>query len=112
MIHAKQLTQAFDTLLQPARFKDYGPNGLQVQGRQEIHPLVSGVTASKALVEAAIDLKADGILVHHGLFWRGQDGCVVGWMRSEEHTSELQSHHDLVCRLLLEKKKRTQSGLV
>ncbi len=81
MIHAKQLTQAFDTLLQPARFKDYGPNGLQVQGRQEIHTLVSGVTASKALIEAAIDLKADGILVHHGLFWRGQDGCVVGWMR-------------------------------
>jgi dinuclear metal center YbgI/SA1388 family protein len=81
MTDAKQLTQAFDTLLQPARFKDYGPNGLQVQGRQQIHTLVSGVTASKALIEAAIDLKADGILVHHGLFWRGQDGCVVGWMR-------------------------------
>lgn len=81
MTDAQQLTQAFDALLQPARFKDYGPNGLQVQGRQHIHTLVSGVTASKALIEAAIDLKADGILVHHGLFWRGQDGCVVGWMR-------------------------------
>jgi dinuclear metal center YbgI/SA1388 family protein len=81
MTDAKQLTQAFEALLQPARFKDYGPNGLQVQGRAQILTLVSGVTASKALIEAAIDLKADGILVHHGLFWRGQDGCVVGWMR-------------------------------
>ena len=81
MTDAKQLTQAFEALLQPARFKDYGPNGLQVQGRAQIHTLVSGVTASKALIEAAIDVKADGIFVHHGLFWRGQDGCVVGWMR-------------------------------
>ena len=81
MIDAKQLTQTLDDVLQPARFKDYGPNGLQVQGRAQIQTLVSGVTASKALIEAAIDLKADGIVVHHGLFWRGQDGCVVGWMR-------------------------------
>jgi dinuclear metal center YbgI/SA1388 family protein len=81
MTDAKQLTQAFDILLQPAQFKDYGPNGLQVQGRDAIRTLVSGVTASKALIEAAIDLKADGIFVHHGLFWRGQDGRVVGWMR-------------------------------
>jgi dinuclear metal center YbgI/SA1388 family protein len=81
MTEAKQLTAAFDALLQPDRFKDYGPNGLQVQGRANVHKLVSGVTASKALIEAAIDLKADGILVHHGLFWRGQDGRVVGWMR-------------------------------
>jgi len=81
MTDAKQLTDAFDALLQPARFKDYGPNGLQVQGRAEVRTLVSGVTASKALIEAAIDLNAEGIFVHHGLFWRGQDGRVVGWMR-------------------------------
>lgn len=81
MTDAKQLTDAFDALLQPARFKDYGPNGLQVQGQDEVRTFVSGVTASKALIEAAIDLKAEGIFVHHGLFWRGQDGRVVGWMR-------------------------------
>ena len=79
------LLQAFDTLLQPARFKDYGPNGLQVEGRAQIEKIVSGVTASRALIEAAIDAKADAIFVHHGLFWRGQDGCnigpVVGWMK-------------------------------
>ena len=75
------LLQAFDTLLQPARFKDYGPNGLQVEGREEISSIVSGVTASRALIEAAIDAQADAIFVHHGLFWRGQDGRVTGWMK-------------------------------
>ncbi len=62
-------------------FKDYGPNGLQVEGRAEVRRVVSGVTASLALIEAAIAAKADTILVHHGLFWRGQDGRVTGWMR-------------------------------
>jgi dinuclear metal center YbgI/SA1388 family protein len=75
------LLQAFDTLLQSARFKDYGPNGLQVEGRGQVRKIVSGVTASRALIEAAIDAQADAIFVHHGLFWRGQDGCVTGWMK-------------------------------
>jgi dinuclear metal center YbgI/SA1388 family protein len=76
-----ELLQAFDALLQPARFKDYGPNGLQVEGRARIEKIVSGVTASRALIEAAIAAQADAIFVHHGLFWRGQDGCVTGWMK-------------------------------
>ena len=80
-ISRPQLLQAFDGLLQPERFKDYGPNGLQVEGREEISSIVSGVTASRALIEAAIDAQADAIFVHHGLFWRGQDGRVTGWMK-------------------------------
>ena len=75
------LLTAFDALLQPARFKDYGPNGLQVEGRAQIRRIVSGVTASRALIEAAVEAQADAIFVHHGLFWRGQDGCVTGWMK-------------------------------
>lgn len=75
------LSQALDGLLQPAQFKDYGPNGLQVEGRAEVRKLVSGVTASRALIEAAVGEGADAILVHHGLFWRGQDGRVTGWMK-------------------------------
>ena len=75
------LTDALNDLLQPAQFKDYGPNGLQVEGRVEVHKLISGVTASRALIEAAIAERADAILVHHGLFWRGQDGRVTGWMK-------------------------------
>lgn len=70
-----------DTLLQPERFKDYGPNGLQVEGRAQVRKIVSGVTASLALIEAAVAAQADAIFVHHGLFWRGQDGRVTGWMR-------------------------------
>ena len=76
-----ELLAAFDTLLQPTRFQDYGPNGLQVEGRAEITKIVSGVTASRALIEAAIAAQADAIFVHHGLFWRGQSGCVTGWMK-------------------------------
>lgn len=75
------LLDACTELLQPARFKDYGPNGLQVEGSDTIRHVVSGVTASRALIEAAIDAKADAIFVHHGLFWRGQDGTVTGWMK-------------------------------
>ncbi|MDB5894658.1 MAG: Nif3-like dinuclear metal center hexameric protein, partial [Rhodoferax sp.] len=77
----QKLLQAFDGLLQPARFKDYGPNGLQVEGRSEVRSIVSGVTASRALIEAAVEAGADAIFVHHGLFWRGQTGTVTGWMK-------------------------------
>ena len=80
-ISRQQLLQAFDGLLQPERFKDYGPNGLQVEGKDQIARIVSGVTASRALIEAAIAARADAIFVHHGLFWRGQDGRVTGWMK-------------------------------
>jgi dinuclear metal center YbgI/SA1388 family protein len=77
----EQLLQAFDQLLMPERFKDYGPNGLQVEGKPHVRRLISAVTASRALIEAAIEAGADAILVHHGLFWRGQDGRVTGWMK-------------------------------
>ena len=87
-----QLVQACQTLLTPERFKDYGPNGLQVEGKAQVDVLVSGVTASKALIEAAIDAKADAILVHHGLFWRGQEGTVTGWMK---HRLRLLLAHDI-----------------
>lgn len=81
MASQQQLLNAFDDLLEPGRFKDYGPNGLQVEGRREVGHIVSGVTASLALIEAAVAARADAIFVHHGLFWRGQDGRVAGWMK-------------------------------
>jgi dinuclear metal center YbgI/SA1388 family protein len=81
MATRQQLQQGFDRLLQPERFKDFGPNGLQVEGRDEVRRIVSGVTASHALIDAAVQAKADAIFVHHGLFWRGQDGRVTGWMK-------------------------------
>ena len=75
------LARTLDALLLPEKFRDYGPNGLQVEGRLEIRKIVSGVTASLALIQAAIDCGADAVFVHHGLFWRGQDGRVTGWMK-------------------------------
>jgi len=81
MIDRTQLLQTFDALLQPERFRDYGPNGLQVEGSAQVRKIVSGVSASRSLIEAAIAAQADAIFVHHGLFWRSQDGRVTGWMK-------------------------------
>jgi dinuclear metal center YbgI/SA1388 family protein len=81
MIDRSDLLAACDALLQPERFRDYGPNGLQVEGKPQVQKIVSGVTASLALIEAAVAARADAIFVHHGLFWRGQDGRITGWMK-------------------------------
>ncbi|MGE5451135.1 MAG: Nif3-like dinuclear metal center hexameric protein [Acidobacteriota bacterium] len=81
MIERDTLNQHLDTLLEVSRFKDYGPNGLQVEGKTSIRKVVSGVTASMDLIEAAIAAQADAIIVHHGLFWRGQDGRLTGWKK-------------------------------
>ena len=94
----EQFLTACNDLLQPQRFKDYGPNGLQVEGREHIRHIVSGVTASRALIEAAIGAKADAIFVHHGLFWRGQEGTVTGWMKQRlqlllQHDISLLAYH-------------------
>ncbi|MCY7316154.1 MAG: Nif3-like dinuclear metal center hexameric protein [Rubrivivax sp.] len=80
MAHRQELENRLQLLLRPELFKDYGPNGLQVEGRPELRLLVSGVTASLAFIDAAIDAGADTLLVHHGLFWRGQDGRLTGWL--------------------------------
>ncbi len=81
MIPRSELDSYLFSLLEVARFRDYGPNGLQVEGKPEVCKIVSGVTASLALIEAAIDVGADTLLVHHGLFWKGHDGRVTGWLK-------------------------------
>lgn len=80
-ISLAQLQRELDGALNVAAFKDYGPNGLQVEGKPRVAHLVTGVTASLALIEAAVTVGADAIAVHHGLFWRGQDGRITGWMK-------------------------------
>jgi dinuclear metal center YbgI/SA1388 family protein len=77
-INRNELVEYIGQLLNIARYRDYCPNGLHVEGREQIGALVTGVTASRALIEAALDLKADAILVHHGYFWRGEDPRIVG----------------------------------
>ena len=80
-MHLRELVGYCDTLLAAASFSDYCPNGLQVEGRPDVRLLVGGVTACQALLEAALDLGADAILVHHGNFWRGEDARVTGQKR-------------------------------
>ena len=78
----EELTGYLDQLLESARFRDYCPNGLQVEGRSGVQRIVAGVTASQALVDAAIARDADALLVHHGWFWRGEDGRVTGFRKA------------------------------
>ena len=79
-------------LLQPEHVKDYCPNGLQVEGRSQVQSVASGVTASLAFIQAAIEAGADTLLVHHGLFWRNQSGAVTGWLKQR---LALLLHHDI-----------------
>ena len=72
------LVEEADQLLNSSRISDYCPNGLQVEGRPHVSRIVSGVTASQALIDAAIEAQADVILVHHGYFWKGENPCVTG----------------------------------
>ncbi|MBL4607616.1 MAG: Nif3-like dinuclear metal center hexameric protein [Pseudomonadales bacterium] len=78
MENIQTVLEALNTLLEPWKFKDYCPNGLQVEGRPEIRKIVTGVTACQALIERAVEEDADMILVHHGYFWKGEDSRVVG----------------------------------
>jgi len=72
------LVQEADRFLDAARIADYCPNGLQVEGRPQVARIVSGVTASQALLDAAVQAQADVVLVHHGYFWKSEDARVLG----------------------------------
>jgi dinuclear metal center YbgI/SA1388 family protein len=74
----QDLTTFLDTILEPWRYKDYAPNGLQVEGGDDIRKVITGVTASQALINAALEREADAILVHHGYFWKNEDARIVG----------------------------------
>lgn len=94
----KELVDYTGQILQLERFRDYCPNGLQVEGRRDIHKIVSGVTASMALLEAAQAAGADAVLVHHGYFWRNEDSCVTGIKRARlkfllQHEINLLAYH-------------------
>ncbi len=78
MIRTNELAEYLDGLLSADRFADYAPNGLQVEGRAEIRRLVTGVSASQALLDRAVALRADAILVHHGFFWKNEPRTLTG----------------------------------
>ena len=74
----REFNQLLNTLLKPETINDFCPNGLQVEGKDEIRTIVTGVTASQALIDAAIENNADAILVHHGYFWKGESQPITG----------------------------------
>src|SRR3990167_5607858 len=80
------LVEEADRYLNAARISDYCPNGLQVEGRPQVRRIVSGVTASQALIEAAVEADADVLLVHHGYFWKGENPCITGMKRRRLQT--------------------------
>lgn len=97
-IELSGLVAEINRLLKPDQFNDYCPNGLQVEGRPVIRHLVTGVTASQRLLDAAIEHQADAILVHHGYFWRGEDAAITGLKRKRiktllDHDISLLAYH-------------------
>ncbi|MBK8453283.1 MAG: Nif3-like dinuclear metal center hexameric protein [Thiofilum sp.] len=93
-----ELDRYLEHLLSVSKFKDYCPNGIQVEGKSEITTIVSGVTASQALLDRAVSLKADAVLVHHGYFWRGEPYVVRGMKKKRlatllKHDMSLLAYH-------------------
>ena len=81
-IQRVDLARYLDNFLSVNQIKDYCPNGLQVEGKAQIERVVTGVTASEALIDAAIEREADAILVHHGYFWKGEASPITGLKRN------------------------------
>ncbi len=90
MVNRNELVSTLSDWLQPDLIKDYCPNGLQVEGKAEIKTIVCGVTASEALIDKAIKLTADAIMVHHGYFWKSESAAVVGMKK--RRLSKLLNH--------------------
>lgn len=78
----REILSLLDATLEPWRFQDYCPNGLQVEGAAHVRRIVTGVTASQALIDAAIARQADALLVHHGYFWKGEDARITGMKKA------------------------------
>ncbi len=77
-MHRSELIGQLNNLLHPEFFKDYAPNGLQVQGKTEIRRIVTAVSATQNVIDRAIELQADALLVHHGWFWKNENPTVTG----------------------------------
>jgi dinuclear metal center YbgI/SA1388 family protein len=78
MVHRDELDNYCNNFLNVKNFKDYGPNGLQIEGSETINKIVSGVSANLDLIERAIEEKADAIFVHHGIFWDNESNVITG----------------------------------
>lgn len=77
-----ELENFINQVLRPEKIRDYCPNGLQIEGKPLINKIVTGVTATQALIDVAVAKQADAILVHHGFFWKGESPILKGMKRS------------------------------
>lgn len=98
MVTRNALLHYIDELLQTSLYEDYAPNGLQVEGKNEIKKIVTGVTACQALIDKAIAVQADAVLVHHGYFWKGEDARIIGMKKNRvqallKHDINLLAYH-------------------
>lgn len=97
-VQRQQLLNFINTLLKPETIKDYCPNGLQVEGAAQCERIVTGVTASQALIDAAIEAQADTLIVHHGYFWKGEKESITGMKKRRikallDHDINLLAYH-------------------
>ena len=83
MVERDELNNYCNNYLSVSKFKDYGPNGLQVEGCQQINKIVSGVSANLELIHLAVKEKADAIFVHHGIFWDNESNVIAGAKRKK-----------------------------
>ncbi len=90
-----ELIHYIDALLEVDLYKDYAPNGLQVEGRPQIQKIITGVTACQALIDVAIEKEADAILVHHGYFWKSEPQQITGF-KQKRIKSLLQNDINLI----------------
>jgi len=95
MANCNEIVAYCDEFLQTRLFKDYCPNGLQVEGNNSVAKIVSGVTACQALIDEAIEKQADLILVHHGFFWKGENPVICG-MKKKRLQALLSNNINLV----------------
>lgn len=98
MMKTSLIVEALNRFLQPENFKDYAPNGLQVEGSLETSRVVCGVSASQALIDRAIEVGAQTIIVHHGYFWKSENPCITGIKKNRiqkllSHNINLVAYH-------------------
>lgn len=98
MVQRQEILQWCDTTLQTQFFKDYAPNGLQVEGVENISRIVTAVTASRAAIEFAVQQKAEMLLVHHGMFWKSEPITITGWKKQRiatllQHQINMVAYH-------------------
>lgn len=94
----QQLVDYLDQLLNVKDFSDYGPNGLQIEGKSNITKILTAVSIDQNVIDQAVAAKADAVIVHHGIFWNNDDPCITGVKKQRiktllDHNISLLAYH-------------------